>query len=192
MLEALIIRWGYWAIAVGSFFEGEAVLIAGGAFAHKGLLELRWVMLVAFLGSVAGDQLWFQVGRRLGHSLLQRRPQWQARVVRVQGWLARYGMVFVFGFRFVYGVRTITPALLGASGYPLSRFLPLNLAGGAVWAAAVGAGGWALGAGLARALERAAHVGEVLIAAVAVALLSWLLLGSAKARRARSLPKQQS
>lgn len=174
MLEALVIRWGYWAVLVGCFFEGEAVLIAGGAFAHRGLLGLPWVMLAAFFGSVLGDQLWFQVGRRLGQPFVQRRPAWQARVQRIHTWLDRYGMVFVFGFRFVYGVRSVTPALLGASGYPLRRFLLLNLLGGATWAVAVGAGGWLLGAGLTGLLKRAARFEELLLAALLLALVAGL------------------
>lgn len=190
MLEALVIRWGYWAVLVGCFFEGEAVLIAGGAFAHRGLLALPWVMLAAFLGSVLGDQLWFQVGRRLGQPFVQRRTAWQARVQRIHAWLDRYGMVFVFGFRFVYGVRSVTPALLGASGYPLRRFLLLNLLGGATWAIAVGAGGWLLGAGLAGLLKRAARFEELLLAAALLALVAGLSWTHVRRRAAPStLPR---
>ncbi len=173
MLEALIARWGYWAIGVGAFFEGEAVLVAAGALAHKGLLSLPAVMLAAFSGSVAGDQLWFQLGRHYGRPLLERRPAWSARAEQVNQRLARYGSVFVFGFRFIYGVRTITPALLGMSGYSASRFAWLNLSGALVWAVAVGGAGWALGAALAGLLQRAAHVEELIAAALAVALLAW-------------------
>jgi membrane protein DedA with SNARE-associated domain len=174
MLESLLARFGYWAVLIGSFFEGEAILIAGGALAHRGLLLLPWVMLAAFVGSVAGDQLWFQLGRRYGRPFLERRPAWQARVSTIQGWLDRYGNAFVFGFRFIYGIRSVTPAVLGASGYPHKRFVCLNLAGGAVWAVLVGAGGWALGAALTRLLERAAHAEELLGVGCAVVLAGWL------------------
>src|SRR5690606_2170454 len=75
MLETFILRWGYAAVAVGTFLEGEIVLIAGGALAHRGLLSLPFVVLAAFLGSVAGDQLWFYVGKRAGRSFVTRRPR---------------------------------------------------------------------------------------------------------------------
>lgn len=179
MLEAFIARFGDAAIVAGTFFEGEAVLVAAGAFAHRGVLSLPWVMLAAFIGSVVGDQLWFQLGRRFGPGLLARRPTWQAQVDRVQHLLARYGNVFVFGFRFVVGLRTITPALLGISGYPVARFVPLNIVGGAVWAVGVGAAGYAVGASLSAVLARAAHVEELLLAVVAGAIavaVAWRLL----------------
>jgi membrane protein DedA with SNARE-associated domain len=188
MFEELISRWGYVVIVVGAFFEGEAVLIAAGALAHRGLLSLPLVMLAASAGSIAGDQLWFHLGRRWGPSLLERRPAWKARAAGIQERLRRSGSSFVFGFRFVYGIRTVTPALLGASGYPGGRFTTLNASGALVWAVAVGTAGWALGAALARALERAAHIEELLLAApVHAAALWWAWRAHAKAGSARSI-----
>src|SRR5262245_557136 len=108
MLESLIIRWGYLAVGVGTFFEGEAILVLAGGLAHRGLLSLPLVVLAAFVGSVAGDQLWFQLGRRYGRALVARRPTWQARADTVQRRIDRHGGWFVFGFRFLYGIRTVT------------------------------------------------------------------------------------
>jgi membrane protein DedA with SNARE-associated domain len=179
MLETLIVRWGYLAIGLGTFFEGEAVLVIAGALAHRGLLSLPLVMISATIGSVAGDQLWFQLGRRFGQPLLDRRPAWSALVDRVRRQLDRHGSVFVFGFRFLYGIRTVTPALLGISGYPSPRFVCLNLAGAIAWAGAVGGAGWALGAALTGILKRAAHVEELLGLGVVAALLialGWKLI----------------
>ena len=137
MLETLIVKWGYVAIAVGIFMEGESVLILGGALAHRGLLSLPLVMLTAFLSAFAGDQFWFHMGRRFGRPLLARHPKWQVRAGAVQTRLQRYGDIFVFGFRFIYGIRTVTPALLGMSEYPRARFAMLNLVGVAVWSVSI-------------------------------------------------------
>ncbi|HEY8944480.1 MAG TPA: DedA family protein [Polyangiaceae bacterium] len=188
MFEELISRWGYVAIVIGAFFEGEAVLIAAGALAHRGLLSLPLVMLAASAGSVAGDQLWFHLGRRWGPSLLERRPAWKARAAGIQERVRRSGNSFVFGFRFIYGIRTVTPALLGVSGYPGGRFTMLNGGGALVWAIAVGTAGWALGAALARVLERAARIEELLLAAAVLAAALWMAWRAhAKARFGRSI-----
>ena len=183
MLEILIARWGYLAIALGAFFEGEAVLLIGGAVAHRGLLSLPLVLLAAFAGSVAGDQLWFQLGRRWGRPFLERRPSWKARAAKVQTQFEKHGDWFVFGFRFIYGIRTVTPALLGTSQYSAARFACLNLLGGALWAAAVGGAGWGLGAAVASALQRAARIEELLGAGCAVLLAAWCLWKLVRARR---------
>lgn len=175
MLAPWIEQWGYWAVGVGAFLEGEAVLVAGGALAHSGMLSLPLVMLVAFLGSFAGDQLWFQVGRRCGRPLLARRPSWQANVQQAEAQLERYGDAFVFGFRFIYGIRSITPALLGMSSYPLRRFACLNLAGAALWALLVGLAGWALGAAFTRTLQQVAQIQGLLVGVGGIALAAFLL-----------------
>ena len=160
-LEELVTRWGYPAIVLGTFFEGETVVLLGGAMAHRGLLTLPGVVLAAFAGSVAGDQLWFLAGKRWGLAAVERRPRWRVRVARMQRWLADYGTTFVVGFRFIYGIRTVSPLLLGASGYSQRRFAWLNAVGAAVWAASFAALGWGVGEGLRRTFGRDARWEEM-------------------------------
>jgi membrane protein DedA with SNARE-associated domain len=183
MLDAFLAHWGYLAVGIGTLLEGETVLLAAGALAHRGLLDLPVVMAAAFVGSVIGDQIWFHVGARFGRPYLDRRPALSKRAVALEPWIHRYGDGFVFGFRFLYGLRTIAPLLLGTGGYPAGRFTVINLLGAAVWAVTFGAFGWGLGAGLEQALARRAHVVEIAAAAVAVAL-GLVLVRRAIARRA--------
>ena len=51
----------------------------------------------------------------------------------------------ILGFRFLYGLRTITPFLLGASGVPPLLFLLLNILGACLWALVVGVSGYLFG-----------------------------------------------
>ncbi|HLV68587.1 MAG TPA: DedA family protein [Polyangiaceae bacterium] len=188
MLETFILRWGYAAVAVGTFLEGEIVLIAGGALAHRGLLSLPFVVLAAFLGSVAGDQLWFYVGKRAGRSFVTRRPRLREHAHKAERRLARRGTAFVFGFRFLYGLRTVTPVVLGATGYPALRFLLLNTGGAALWSVLFGGLGFALGASLEALLRRAVRVEELLAAALVVGLLLWLGFRGMRHRRHHDHP----
>jgi membrane protein DedA with SNARE-associated domain len=174
--EQIILRFGYVALGLGTFFEGETVVVAAGALAHRGLLSLPLVILVAFVGSVAGDQTWFHLGHRFGKPFIAKRPAWQARTAKVGLWLDRLGWFFVVAFRFIYGIRTVTPAYLGASGYPAGRFLVLNTIGAAVWAAIFGSAGYLVGAGLGALLHRATHVEEAIIAAIIVTVVAGLIV----------------
>jgi len=63
-LELLIENYGYLAILILTFFEGETIVILAGVAAHLGLLELQWVIL-----SGAGRQF-----RRRPVLLLSRPP----------------------------------------------------------------------------------------------------------------------
>jgi membrane protein DedA with SNARE-associated domain len=185
VIGELVARWGYPAVVLGTFFEGETVLLIGGAMAHRGLLTLPGVIVAAFVGSVAGDQLWFLVGKRWGLAVIERRPSWRDRVGGVERWLARYGSAFVVGFRFIYGLRTISPLILGATGYPQRRFAWLNVIGAALWAATFAGLGWGLGEGLRRTIGRSARWEELGLLAVGLAA-AVTLVHHAVAKRASS------
>lgn len=172
--DTLIAQWGYLAVGLGTFFEGETVLLVAGAMAHRGLLSLPLVMFAAFVGSVAGDQLWFLLGRRYGRTFIAKRPRLAAHAGRVESGLKRYGTPFVLGFRFLYGLRTVTPVLLGASAYPVQRFMILNVVGAAVWALVFGLLGFTVGTGLSHLLGRGTRVEEAVAVALVLALVLWL------------------
>lgn len=144
-MEEFIRNFGYGAIFIGTFFEGETVLVVGGFLAHRTYLELPWVIAAAFFGTLLGDQMYYYLGRFKGVELLEKRPRWKRKSARVRELLRRHQTLVVLGFRFLYGVRTVVPFLIGASKVPPLRFLTLNVIGASVWATAVGTAGYYLG-----------------------------------------------
>jgi membrane protein DedA with SNARE-associated domain len=147
-LETLISTYGYAAIGIGTFFEGETILLLGGFAAHRGYLELPWVIWSAFLGSLLGDQLYFYIGRTKGKAMLENRPALKAKSEKVFVLLNRHQTWLILGFRFLYGLRTLTPFLLGASRISPSRFFLLNSLGALAWAVSVGTVGYLFGQAL--------------------------------------------
>lgn len=147
-LNALIMSYGYWAILVGTFLEGETILVLGGFAAHRGYLDLLWVIVSAFVGTLAGDQFFFFLGRRNSNLILRRRPAWKARIEKARGLLDRHGTILILVFRFLYGLRSITPFVVGMSTIPAPRFFLLNVLGALVWAVAIGTGGYIFGGAL--------------------------------------------
>ncbi|HKJ70215.1 MAG TPA: DedA family protein [Gammaproteobacteria bacterium] len=145
-LETFIQSYGYPAVTLGTFLEGELVLLMAGFLAFSGLLTFKGVVAASLLGTLVGDQLYFFLGRRYGNGLLARRPRWKHRAERVYDLLDRHYIWVVLGFRFVYGMRMITPWVLGMSRVPTLHFVLLNLVGGVVWSLAITAAGYFLGA----------------------------------------------
>jgi membrane protein DedA with SNARE-associated domain len=41
--------------------------------------------------------------------------------------------LFIFGFRFLYGLRTVSPIAIGTTNLPVTHFLAANAAAAAVW-----------------------------------------------------------
>lgn len=188
-MEQFIIHWGYWAVALGCFFEGETVLVLAGMLAHKGYLRLDGVMLAAFLGSVSGDQLWFVLGRYAGNRWIGKLRRVQEMSERLTRWTTQHGNWFVFGFRFLYGIRSVAPAFLGISRFQVSRFVALNGAGAAVWSVIVGGLGWYVGLAVERVLGRAARIEEAVLGLLTIAVAIWAVV---RARRARKLAIAQT
>jgi len=146
MLQHFLQEFGYFALFLGTFFEGETILVLAGFLAFRGYMDINLVVVVAFFGSYAGDQLWYFMGRKHGRKLLARKPRWQLLGDRALGHIRRHPDIWVLSFRFVYGLRTVMPVAIGLSGYPPGRYLLLNGIGAAVWAAALGAAAYKFGA----------------------------------------------
>jgi membrane protein DedA with SNARE-associated domain len=144
-LTGLIESYGYAAVFAGTFLEGETVLVLAGFAAHRGYFSLRGVMLAAFAGSLFGDQLYFQLGRWKGEAFLRRRVSWAPKVERVRGLIGRHHLAIILGFRFLYGLRTVSPFAIGMSGVSLPRFVLLNAVGAAIWAVVVAYVGYSVG-----------------------------------------------
>jgi membrane protein DedA with SNARE-associated domain len=174
-MENFIASYGYIAIVVGTFLEGETILVIGGFLAHRGYLQLPGVIAAAFAGTLAGDQVFFLLGRTGGMAALSKHPAWQRSATRVRGLLQAHETVVILGFRFLYGLRTVTPFLLGASGVSPMRFVPLNAVGGALWAVCIGLLGYLLGHTLEVLLvEVRRYEMLILVAIAAVGAALWL------------------
>lgn len=175
-LEELITTYGYAAVGIGSFLEGETVLVLGGFAAHRGYLELPWVIVSAFLGSLFGDQLYYFIGRIKGKSILEKRPRWKAKSEKVFSLLHKHQILLILGFRFLYGLRTVTPFVIGASKITPTRFIIHNILGAAIWAVIVGGMGYLFGYTLEIFIDNVKKY-ELLVFAglTGVGIIIWLL-----------------
>lgn len=143
--EALITTYGYPALIAGCLLEGGTVVFVSGALAHAGYLKLPWVILITFLCAFGADEFFFQVGKRKGGGVLGRWPKLRSRTRKVRSFLVRHQVPTILGFRFIYGLRTITPILIGASNISTGRFISLNLCSTLLWATMVACLGFFFG-----------------------------------------------
>lgn len=167
--------YGYAAVAVGTFLEGESVLLLAGAASHRGHLALPGVIAIATLASFAGDQLYFLLGRRYGQTLLARFPGMAPRARRMNELLARHHLPVILSIRFLYGLRIAGPIAIGMSDVSWLRFFVLNLAGALVWAALIASLGYGTGHALVYVLKNADADELWAVGLLAVALVWWLL-----------------
>ena len=114
-LAAVISRFGYPALILGLLLEGETVLVLAAFMAHRGYLELPWVILIGFVVTFASDQFFFWLGRTKGNQFLEGRPSWKPNVEKARSLLGRNMTLLFIGFRFMYGLRTVLPFVLASA-----------------------------------------------------------------------------
>jgi membrane protein DedA with SNARE-associated domain len=177
LIKTWIEHYGYWAIIVGTIIEGETIVLTGGILAFWGCLDLRWVMVTAFIGSFSGDQIFFFLGRYKGNQIISRREKWRSRLEKVHRLSKRYHTAIILGFRFMYGFRLVTPLVLGADQtINPRRFMILNGFSAACWSIIFAWGGYFLGEvseGLLKEIKRVQ--GGFLIGLSLAGILGWIV-----------------
>jgi membrane protein DedA with SNARE-associated domain len=178
-LQQFIETYGYAAVFAGCFLEGETTLVLGAVAAHLGMLRIGIVIAVATVASFLGDCLWFFLGHRYGRQLLARWPRLAAKAVSARERIDRQGAWIIVVMRFLIGMRIAIIVALGAAGMPAVRFLPLDALGALIWSTAFGVAGFAFGAAVTAAVERAKSDVEialglaVLVTAAHFAIAYW-------------------
>ncbi|CAK7056059.1 MAG: Inner membrane protein YohD [Desulfovibrio sp.] len=175
-IAAYITEYGYLAVFIGAFLEGEAVVLIAGFLAHQGYLYAPGAALAAFLGSCASDQIMYLLGRYKGPWLLARFPRLAKAVANVSSLVRKNEIVLILTFRFIYGVRNVTPIFLGVHGTSPRLFIPLNIVSAVIWAAVMTTGGYFAGRALATFLGKLhAYEPFILAGIFALAVLAFWL-----------------
>lgn len=142
-ITEFLAAYGYYAILILTFLEGETiVLLAGAAAFATGALNPVLIALCAFVGSCSSDQLMFCLGKYFGPKVLKHFPRANNNIDRFSHLIKKYDSLLILGFRFVYGLRNVTPIMLGITHVPHVKFSCLNIIGALIWAASFTAGGY--------------------------------------------------
>jgi membrane protein DedA with SNARE-associated domain len=144
-LASLVESYGYLAVFVGAFLEGETVLALGGLAAFRGYLDFYTVVVVAMIAGFLGDQVYFFLGRYRGQRLLARFPNAHERAQRFDTMLARWHAPLIICIRFMYGFRIMGAVLLGMGRVPSWKYMICNLIGAAIWAPLIAGIGYFFG-----------------------------------------------
>jgi membrane-associated protein len=137
-------------LLIGFFLPGDSLLFTAGLFASQGKfgLSLPVVLIGCFLAAVAGDQVGYMFGRRVGPSLFSRpnsRLFKQEYVQRADEFFEHHGPKTILLARFVPVVRTFAPILAGVGSMKYRTFVVYNVIGGLLWAVGVTSLGALLG-----------------------------------------------
>lgn len=154
---------GYWVLFIGTFLEGEAVLLLAGFLAFQGYLNIVAVICTAWGGSFLGDQCYFYLGRIKGRGLLTRFHSIARKFREAIRLIEKYGNFVAFLSRFTYGFRIVLPIILGITKIPPRTFLWINLVSALVWAVAFSLGGYLFGKSASLVLDNVSNYEHYLV-----------------------------
>lgn len=131
-------------LLIGFMLPGDSLLFITGFLTSKAggsLLPSLWVVLpVVVIAAIAGDQVGYMFGRRVGPRLATR-PRSRLfdpeRIERSRLFFERHGARTILLARFVPIVRTFAPIVAGASHMPYRTFAAWNVVGGLAWGAGI-------------------------------------------------------
>jgi len=174
--ESLLEQFGYFAVFVGTFLEGEAILVAAGFFASRGLLKLVPVGVVAFAGAFTGHLFWFWLGRAHGVRLLERSPRMKRHFGKGVRVFERYGAMAIIITQWLYGLRITCAVIIGMSRISIVKFLIYEAVSCAAWTVVITGLGYYFGRAIDTVLGRVEHVekyGLAVILAIAFGFWVW-------------------
>ncbi|WP_010300207.1 DedA family protein [Candidatus Odyssella thessalonicensis] len=126
-------EWGYLAVLLGSMVEGETIILAACALAYNEDLSISKVAGIAFLGTLVADQGLYYVGRFYGHQIIRRFPKLKIPSEKAFHLLHKWDIGYILSFRFIFGIRIISPIVIGTAGVAPKLFIPLNFLAAIIW-----------------------------------------------------------
>jgi len=166
LLKEYLALHGYWVLFVGTFLEGEAILLLAGFLAFQGYFNILGVICTAWAGSFLGDQFYFYLGRFKGRGLLKRFHSIARKFREALKLIEKYGNSVAFISRFTYGFRIVLPIILGITNLAPSTFLWINLASALSWAVLFSLGGYLFGKSASLLLDNVSNYEQYLILAL--------------------------
>jgi membrane protein DedA with SNARE-associated domain/membrane-associated phospholipid phosphatase len=178
-----LIAMGEALLIIGLFVPSTAVLVGAGVLIGTGHLSFWPVIVVTAIGAIVGDQLSYWAGRFFGERLKTMWPlnHYPQLVAKGEDFVRQHGGKSVAIGRFVPGVKSVVPGVVGMLGMNQAFFVIVNVTSGIVWAFAHVVPGVLIGQGLAFAGELSGRLLVVLLVLLALLALAGYVIRLAAA-----------
>jgi membrane protein DedA with SNARE-associated domain len=172
LIVQFVLKHGYsilfaaaFAHQIGLPLPGPLFLLAAGALAASGKLDLVASITLAVTACVLADWVWYEAGRRRGDKVLHfihrftRDPDYHDR--RAKETFARFGLPLLLLAKFVPGLDAVAPPLAGTSRTSRLRFLACDAMGAGIYSCTYTGLGYVFSHDLNRAAAYASRAGTV-------------------------------
>ena len=173
-MEELIRDWGYIILFLYSFGGGFLALAVAGVLSFTGELNLFISMAVAASANAIGDQFLFYLARHNKEQAKQIMGKYHNYVHKTENMMIKLGSFAIILQKYIYGIKTLIPLIIGLTQYDPKKFLLFNIIGAVLWAVVVGYLAFSLGEVVINSLEEFKNYG-IAIAIVLIIVISYFL-----------------
>jgi membrane protein DedA with SNARE-associated domain len=181
-----LVRHGYtllfgWVLIeqMGLPIPAVPLLLAAGALAGSGRMDLSIAMILAIAAVIAADTFWYYLGRYRGGRILKLLCRISLEpdscVRRTENVFVRHGAHSLLIAKFVPGLNTAAPSLSGVFRMPVARFMAFDFLGAFFWVATFLGLGYLFSDQLEQVAAHALRWGSALVIALVGALAGYIL-----------------
>jgi len=136
-------------ILLGLILPGDTLLLTAGLFAGQGKLPIAALIAVVIISAVAGYEVGYIFGERIGPKVFKRKGGILFReeyVTRTQEYFKKYGPATIVLARFIAHIRTLVSIIAGTGKMSRRTYFIYNVIGAALWGGGITLLGYWLGA----------------------------------------------
>jgi membrane-associated protein len=135
-------------LMLGIFLPGDSLLFITGLLATRGYFDITTLIIVIFIFAVAGDNLGYFIGHKLGKRIFKQKKSFifnQENIQKTETFFTKYGKLTFIIQRFLPIIRAFAPLLAGVGKMNYKKFLFFDILGSALWSVIVTMLGFYLG-----------------------------------------------
>jgi membrane protein DedA with SNARE-associated domain len=176
-VQEFITQYGYIAIFILTFFEGESVLIAAGFLAFSGYLDVYLIIIVSTIASYVGHGAFFLIAFKRREPFINFASRFiKINLKRLESLMLRYGVAAIYISQWIYGFRLMSAAVLGLSRMGKTKYFINLLISCLIWATICTYAGYFFGTALKDILgDIKAYEKHIVVGVLAAGFIIWLI-----------------
>lgn len=173
-------------LIIGILIPATALMLVVGGLIGSGTLDPLPILVGGIIGAIVGDAISYYIGRALGPRIVYRWPLNTQRraVARARYFFRKYGVVSIFGGRFLGPLRAVIPSVAGVMKMPHWRFQIANVLSAIVWIPVMLTPGYITGRSVeAIGAGSNTNISLIVSSVLSVALAVWITMTLVRKRR---------
>ena len=130
--------YGYIILAFYSFGGGMVALIGAGILSSMGKMDIGTSIMIATVANFIGDTVLFYLSQTNKKEVTGYMTKHKRKIAYTNLLMRKYGWLAVFLQKYIYGVKTLVPIVMGLTKYDFKKFVTLNFFASIVWGLVVG------------------------------------------------------